>query len=171
MNTSEVAKLLGVSVSTIQRWVKQLELPMERNERGHYLFKEEDVEILKQIHQKIQEGIPLQDIAPYCEKKVRKGSVKADDNGKTIEILSTKIRELETKLNAKADSVATYQLLQHRRELEDLQHEVKTLITKVSNLEEQLKRSAEHEKTLKRDQLNKPKKTKKKNIVSTFFGF
>jgi chromosome-anchoring protein RacA len=45
MNTSEVAKLLGVSTSTIQRWVKQLELPMERNERGHYHFSSEDIEI------------------------------------------------------------------------------------------------------------------------------
>ena len=50
MNTSEVAKLLGVSSSTIQRWVKQLELPMERNERGHYHFNQEDIDLLKNIH-------------------------------------------------------------------------------------------------------------------------
>lgn len=43
MNSSEVAKHLGVSTSTVQRWVKQLNLPMERNERGHYTFKEEDL--------------------------------------------------------------------------------------------------------------------------------
>lgn len=171
MNTSDVAKLLGVSVSTIQRWVKQLELPMERNERGHYLFKEEDVEILKQIHQKIQEGIQLQDIAPCYEKKTRKGTLKTDENEKTIEKLSSKINELETKLNAKADSVATYQLLQHRREIEELHHEIKSLITKVSSLEEKLNPSNEVENILASEQVNKPKKTRKKNIVSTFFGF
>ncbi|MCL6573756.1 MAG: helix-turn-helix domain-containing protein, partial [Bacillus sp. (in: Bacteria)] len=38
MNTSEVAKLLGVSSSTVQRWVKQLRLPMEKNDRFHYHF-------------------------------------------------------------------------------------------------------------------------------------
>lgn len=171
MNTSDVARLLGVSVSTIQRWVKQLGLPMERNERGHYLFKQEDVEILKQVHQKIQEGILLQDIAPFYEKKTRKGSIKSDENEKTIEKLSLKIDELETKLNAKADSVVTYQLLQHRRELEDLQQEVKSLITKVSSFEEKLNRSSEVEKIRTIEQVTKPKKVRKKNIVSTFFGF
>lgn len=171
MNTSEVAKLLGVSISTIQRWVKQLELPMERNERGHYLFKEEDIEILKQIHKKIQEGTPLQDIAPNSEKKIRKGAVKSDENEKAIEIFSARINELETKLNAKADSVVIYQLLQHRRELEELQNEVKTLAAKVKNLEEQLSRSAASEKKPVPEPLTEAKKTRKKNIVSTFFGF
>lgn len=171
MNTSEVAKLLGVSASTIQRWVKQLKLPMERNERGHYLFKEEDVEILKQIHKKIQEGTLLQEIAPYNEKKTRKGTVKTDENDKAYEILATKINELETRVNSKADSVATYQLLQHRREIEELQNEVKALINKVTLLEEQLNSKASNEKTIVLDHMDKPKKMRKKNIVSTFFGF
>lgn len=56
MNTNEVAKLLGVSASTIQRWIKQLQLPMERNERGHYHFSQEDIELLKEIHEQLQNG-------------------------------------------------------------------------------------------------------------------
>ena len=54
MNTSEVAKLLGVSASTIQRWVKQLGLPMEKNERGHYYFCSDDINLLKEIHEQLQ---------------------------------------------------------------------------------------------------------------------
>ncbi|MFP3394447.1 helix-turn-helix domain-containing protein, partial [Brevibacillus sp. SIMBA_076] len=32
LNTNEVAKEIGVSSKTIQRWVKQLNIPVARNE-------------------------------------------------------------------------------------------------------------------------------------------
>ena len=44
MNTNMVASELGVSAKTVQRWVKQLNLPAERNELGHYSFT-----VLKQL--------------------------------------------------------------------------------------------------------------------------
>lgn len=74
MNTSEVAKLLGVSPSTVQRWVKQLGLPMEKNERGHYYFNDVDIDQLKEIHEQLQSGTLIQDITPIKEKRnSRKG--------------------------------------------------------------------------------------------------
>lgn len=167
MNTGEVAKLLGVSASTIQRWVKQLELPMERNERGHYFFKKEDIEYLKEIQTQIQQGSLIQEIAASQEKKQRKGTtIKAVENGQIFESFAAKISELETRLNDKADSVATYQLLQHRREIEDLQNQVKALAVRIEKLEEQTKDSANNELI---EQPNK--KRKKKNFVSSLFGF
>ena len=168
MNSSEVAKLLGVSVSTIQRWVKQLELPMERNERGHYLFKEEDIEMLKAIHKQIQQGVLIQDIAP---KKQRTGTIKPVEHNEAIEKLTAKITELESKLNAKADSVASYQLLQHRREIDELQTQVRNLLDRISTLENQLSPPPVIEKPLVHDQTNVTRKAKKKNIVSSLFGF
>lgn len=173
MNTSEVAKLLGVSASTIQRWVKQLELPMERNERGHYYFNNEDIDLLKNIQTQIQNGTLLQEIAPVQEKKTRKGTVKtAPENNSELERLYTIVTELETKVNSKADSVASYQLLQHRREIEDLQNQVIKLTKKVENLQSQLqefKTSDLPDKPLVLDQgkLNR----RKKNFVSSLFGF
>ena len=56
MNTKAVAKLLGTSVSTIQRWVKQLNIEMERNELGHFIFSEENIELLKEVKQQLQQG-------------------------------------------------------------------------------------------------------------------
>ncbi|MDV7764418.1 MerR family transcriptional regulator, partial [Peribacillus sp. CSMR9] len=41
MNTSAVARLLNVSHSTIQRWVTQLNMEVERNQLGHYQFSDE----------------------------------------------------------------------------------------------------------------------------------
>jgi chromosome-anchoring protein RacA len=173
MNTSEVAKLLGVSASTIQRWVKQLELPMERNERGHYHFNNEDIDLLKNIQTQIQNGTLLQEIAPVQEKKTRKGTVKAaPETNAELERLYSIVSELEAKVNSKADSVASYQLLQHRREIEELQSQVIDLTKKVESLQSQLfeiTKTTLPEKplVLEHGKLNR----KKKNFVSSLFGF
>jgi chromosome-anchoring protein RacA len=172
MNTNQVAKFLGVSASTIQRWVKQLELPMERNERGHYHFNNEDIELLKNIQTQIQNGTLLQEIAPVQEKKIRKGTVKSIESNAELERLYSIVNDLEAKVNSKADSVASYQLLQHRREIEELQTAVKDLTKQVESLQSQL-----HEMTkttlpdkpivLEQGKLNR----KKKKFVSSLFGF
>ncbi|OIK10950.1 chromosome segregation protein [Bacillus sp. MUM 116] len=170
MNTSEVAKLLGVSSSTIQRWVKQLDLPMERNDRGHYFFNDEDIEVLKKIQAQIQNGALLQEIAPIHEKTTRRGTVKAVENNQAMEKLFKKISELEISLNEKADSVASYQLLQHRREIEELQSQVKDLNLQLETLQKQVSQLTTPVQT-EADHFQKKKKTKKKNLVSMLFGF
>lgn len=173
MNTSEVAKLLRVSTSTIQRWVKQLELPMERNERGHYHFSNEDIEILKKIHEQLQNGTLIQEIAPIKEKKSpRKGAVKAVEDHQALEKLFTKVSELEIDLNSKADSVVSYQLLQHRREIEELQAQVSELTEQLElfqKLLSKLKIPSQTEEPIVFD-ASKGKR-KKKNIVSSLLGF
>lgn len=173
MNTSEVAKLLGVSSSTIQRWVKQLKLPMERNERGHYFFNNEDIEVLKKIQEQIQNGAILQEIAPLQEKKPRKGAVNVVEDDQALEKLFKKVSELELSLYAKADSVASYQLLQHRNEIEELQIQVKELSHQLETLQSQLKelKNPHFIEPLTFEQNKPKKKTKKKNIVSELFGF
>jgi chromosome-anchoring protein RacA len=171
MNTSEVAKLLGVSTSTIQRWVKQLELPMERNERGHYHFSSEDIEVLQKIHEQLQNGTLIQEIAPIKEKKSpRKGAVKAVED-EAIEKLITKVKEIEIDLNSKADAVVSYQILQHRREIEDLQAQVNELTGQLENIQKLLSNlniSSQPEKPIVFD--SSKGKRKKKNIVSSLFG-
>lgn len=174
MNTSEVAKLLGVSASTVQRWVKLMELPMEKNDRGHYHFNNKDIELLKEIHEQLQNGILLQDIAPVMEKRgIRKGAVKRSGEKETaIEMLVTKVSELEINLNTKADSVASYQLLQHRREIDDLQNQVTQLSLELERLQIQIKAMSTPTQIDKPLVLNDGKvRRKKKNIVSSLFGF
>jgi chromosome-anchoring protein RacA len=174
MNTSEVANLLGVSSSTIQRWVKQLELPMERNERGHYFFNQEDIELLKSIQTQIQNGVLLQEIAPIKEKKTRKGSVKAVETNAEVERLYKIVTELEAKVNSKADSVTSYQLLQHRREIEELQGQINKLTTQVDQLQSKLNEiltPTVKDKPLVFDLDHDRGRKKKKSFVSSLFGF
>lgn len=172
MNTSEVAKLLGVSVSTVKRWVKQLGLPMERNDRGHYLFNDEAIKSLRFIQNQINDGVLLHEITTLPEKNIRSGTLKAPkERDQLVEELTSKLNSLERRLDEKADSVTSYQLLQHRREIEDLQELVTTLSTQIEELEieiSELKKQNATERPLVFDQ---PKSTKKKNIFSSIFGF
>lgn len=172
VNTTEVAIVLGVSVSTVQRWVKQLDLPMERNDRGHYYFKDEDIQLLKNIQEQLQNGAVLAEIAPVTEKKSpRKGTIKTVEQDKTIDLLMTKVKEIEINLHAKADSVTSYQLLQHRREIEELQNHITELTNKFDRLQQEfneLKPVQETERPYVLD--NSKVKRKKKNLVSTLFG-
>ncbi|KON86492.1 chromosome segregation protein [Sporosarcina globispora] len=173
MNTSAAAKLLGVSPSTIQRWVKQLELRTERNELGHYLFTNEDIDLLKQVQEQLNQGIILQDVT-VNGKNARKGTVKGDISAPAMEKIYLKISELEQRLNGKADDVVSYQLLQHRSEIEELQKENARLLKRIEDLEA---KSAAKNRSIPADTLlvfdqDKPrKKLKKKNIFTMLFGF
>lgn len=171
VNTNEAAKMLGVSASTIQRWVKQLDLPMDKNDRGHYIFNDQDLELLREIQEQIQNGVLLHDIASTNEKRVRKGVLRQENSEQQIEKITSRISDLEVKVNAKADSVASYQLLQHRQEIEELQSQIKSLLNRITVLENEKKSKNVNDKPIVLDQPAKPRKLKKKNIVSSFFGF
>ncbi|MCQ6274918.1 MerR family transcriptional regulator [Bacillus sp. V3B] len=169
MNTRSVAELLGISTSTVQRWVKQLNLEMERNELGHFVFSEEDIELLKQVKTQLHEGILLQDIT--LAKNKRTGTVKNFHTETNVDELADKIHRIETSLNQKADSVVSYQLLQHRHEMEELQKQIALLNERISQMEVLLKKESEIAIT---DELNinKEKKSsrKKKNFFQMIFG-
>lgn len=172
MNTTDVAKLLGVSSSTVQRWIKQLELPMERNDRGHYSFTREDIVMLKTIQEQVQNGTLLQELAASKEKKPRTAIIKRQESDPRLEKLLFKVGELDRRLNEKADSVASYQLLQHRREIEELQSVVKQLTERIEKLEEKDENICHSlEKTPASDSINVVRKSRKKNIISLLLGF
>ena len=56
MNTSEVSKLVGVSSSTILRWIAQLKLDIDKTANGHYRFSDEDISLLQHIKEQLQNG-------------------------------------------------------------------------------------------------------------------
>jgi chromosome-anchoring protein RacA len=169
LNTRSVAALLGISTSTVQRWVKQLNLEMERNELGHFIFSEEDIELLKQVKNQLHEGILLQDIT--LAKHKRTGIAKNVHTETDVDELADKIQHIETSLNEKADSVVSYQLLQHRHEIEELQKQITLLTERVSQMEGLLKKESEIA-VINEKNGNKEKKSsrKKKNFFQMIFG-
>ncbi|MFN2744617.1 MULTISPECIES: chromosome-anchoring protein RacA [unclassified Bacillus (in: firmicutes)] len=182
MNTTDAANKLGVSTKTVQRWVKQLQLPASRNELGHYFFTDDDFAILKEVKEQLQNGTPIKEVTVERQKKayvIKKNETvqpKAPDHlnawiEKRVqqllhheqlerELLQKKIADLERKLEQKADEVVSYQLLQQRRELEEERQQIKHLEQKISELES---RKSDTESTVRREE--KPKR-KFKSIFS-----
>ncbi|NKE06168.1 MULTISPECIES: MerR family transcriptional regulator [Mesobacillus] len=173
MNTSAVAKLLGVSPSTIQRWVKQANLQMERTELGHYQFSEESIEVLKDIKDQLNSGVLLQDLK-VKGRKHRKATIPAVKPDLPMGKLMKRMEEIEKRLDRKADEVVSYQLLQHRREIEELQKEVARLTEVITSMEEaaaQRETVTQEANKLSLTPGHTLKKFKKRNIISSFFGF
>ncbi|MEK5499043.1 chromosome-anchoring protein RacA [Bacillus sp. FSL M8-0077] len=169
MNTNEVAKEIGVSSKTIQRWVKQLNIPVARNELGHYEFHDDIVQLLKEVKHQMNEGVILHDIRlPIHEETAQQLSptVETSDSSKRIEALEEQVKqllqqqthvshiearfqEMERKLAKKADEGVSYQLLQHRREIEELTAKLECLtatLTKPPKEEEKEKAHPEMKK-------------------------
>jgi chromosome-anchoring protein RacA len=174
LNTKSVAEMLGISTRTVQRWVKQLNLNMERNELGHFIFTDENIEQIKQVKKQLDEGILLQDIT--VEKSTRSGIVRNSQPEKIKEEiqeeLEDKISLLETSLYQKADSVVSYQLLQHRREIEELQEQVSFLTRRLADLEELFFMVNETAASLDQKQFEGPlTPRKKKGFMRRIFGF
>jgi chromosome-anchoring protein RacA len=173
LNTNEVAKEIGVSSKTIQRWVKQLNIPVARNELGHYEFHDDIVQLLKEVQHQMNEGVILHDIRlPIHEETAQQLSpaVETSDSSKRIEALEEQVKqllqeqshvshiearfqEIERKLAKKADEGVSYQLLQHRREIEELTAKLERLtatLTKPKPSKEEEKEKAHPEMKKKR---------------------
>ncbi|WHX86431.1 chromosome-anchoring protein RacA [Bacillus paralicheniformis] len=185
MNTADAANELGVSTKTVQRWVKQLQLPASRNELGHYFFTKDDITILKEVKEQLKNGTPMQDVTVKRPKKtflIKKNEmVQTEEPAPPLnerleeklqrfleheqlerELLQKKIAELERKLEQKADDVVSYQLLQQRRELEEERQQIKHLEQKISELESMNR----HEKDTAGRREEKKPKSKLKSIFS-----
>ncbi|RFU70471.1 MerR family transcriptional regulator [Peribacillus saganii] len=173
MDTKYAAKILGVSTSTVQRWVKHFALPLDRNELGHYIFTEESIEVLRQIKTQIQQGVLLADLK-LPNNLIQKQSANPVNAIHQMEHLQNQITQLENNLNQKADSVVSYQLLLHRQEIEELHEQVKMLSKKIAELElkqKLTKKSHLIDPPLPYDQTSVRKKNKKRNIIGMLFGF
>lgn len=163
MNTTAVAEMLGVSASTVQRWVKHLGLEMQRNEYGHYVYSEEDIEKLKKFQQELHKGGTAPKSA--VKKKERKGTAVLNGSARFQEVdLLKKIKELENRLNNKADSVVAYQLLQHRGEIEELENKIVMLSEQLEELQEKM---AEMATAL--ENMQKKEKKKKRPFLKAIF--
>lgn len=169
MNTSAVANLLGVSQSTVKRWVKQLRLQLDRNEFGHFTYTKEDITILKNFQENVQFGYPQTNTISTTEP--RKAVIKTISDP-LLENIFNKLMLLETRLDRKADSVVSYQLLQHRKEIEELENQIKQLSFRIEELENEKRYSVKVNQPLVLDTTTKSiNRKKKKNIITTLFGF
>ncbi|MDX8366413.1 MerR family transcriptional regulator [Cytobacillus sp. IB215665] len=175
MNTSEFAYKIGVSPKTIRRWIQYFELPFNKNGNGHYLFTHEDEELFRHIHKQLNSGVVMKDVQLT---KVRKGvlsNTKTQPNEKhkspitylqksDLQQLIDQVKSIEQSLDKKADEVVSYQLLQHRKEIDMLQKNVITLEKKIEEIEDKYAQILTQQKSIE------PVTQKKKTFISTIFS-
>jgi chromosome-anchoring protein RacA len=141
VKTKAVSRKLGVNPTTIQRWVKYFEIPCPKNEHGHYLFREEDIKMLSGIQEQLKEGLQMSDIKIQEHTETggnsvdKKGLKELDDRFKN---LYSHLNVLEKKVSQKADEVLSYQVLQHRKDLDQMASRLTDIEEKMIVFEEQL---------------------------------
>lgn len=168
-STREVAVKLGVSSTTVKRWVAFFQGWFQKDELGHYIFSSGDISRLRSIKEQLQQGMTMQAImdAHSDNSKKEKASVPPPLSIETDELLN-RISQLEQKLAQKADDIVNLQVLQHRNELEEIRKTVQALASEVQTIQRSLSRHSERTLASLRET---PKPAKKKSFLSMLSNF
>jgi chromosome-anchoring protein RacA len=166
LKTSSVAKRLGVSPKTVQRWIKKYNIPCPRNEAGHYVFDAKTIALLEQI--KFEQGAALEEDGDMDREATTNEALYSDDIFEThvkphIEEMVARLQSVERKLEQKADDVVSFQILQHRKEIEELVEHIQQLESRIAQLEQ-----ANHNLAAEQERLKKPKRRGLSRIISLF---
>jgi chromosome-anchoring protein RacA len=147
LKTKTVSEELGVNPTTVQRWVRHFNIQCDKNEHGHYLFRNEDLEQLREIKEQLDKGLLMSDI-----------QIKSADNNFTaiknnnledkFVRLDRAIDALEKKIEEKADAVVSYQMLQHASELEELIKKMEQMEARLQDIEVSLLKKNYTEETI-----------------------
>lgn len=139
VKTKTVSDQLDVNPSTIQRWVKHFELPCHKNNHGHLLFNEQDIEKLKQIKVQLNNGLSMEDVELYNKQdKSRETGISMSDYEKKLESMVSRMNGVEETLTKKADEVVSIQLYQHRNEIDHLTKTIDDVENRLQMIESQL---------------------------------
>lgn len=168
-STRDVAVKLGVSTTTVKRWVAFFQGWFQKDEFGHYVFLAEDVNRLRIIKEQLQEGKTMQSIMDAHNNSIPREKapsplplpIETDE-------LRKRISQLELLLGQKADDIVNVQVLQHRNELEEIRKMVQALAADVETIQRSLSRHSERTLASLRET---PKATKKKSFLSMLFSF
>lgn len=158
--TPFIAKKLGVSPKAIVRIAQQLNLQLEKNKFGHYIFSEADLQKMLEfqrttVEQEENSPAPVIQAAPADELK---------QFTKQLQAITMRLDRMEEKIQEKADDVVTYQLLQHRREMEEM-------MEKIERLESALKRKEPLYITPDSQPQKQREKPKRRKMILSIFGF
>lgn len=153
VKTSNVAKRLGVSPKTVQRWVKKYNIPCQKNEAGHYVFDAETITLLEQI--KFEHGAALEDMEYEEEHALCPDTFFSTYIQPHLDKFTARLHRVERQLEQKADEVVSFQLLQHRKEIEELHAYIRQLEQRLVLLEEQQKQADDVPKRPKRRGVNR----------------
>ncbi|MCF6137536.1 MerR family transcriptional regulator [Pseudalkalibacillus berkeleyi] len=171
VKTKVVSKRLNVNPTTIQRWVKYFDIPCPKNDHGHYLFRQVDIERLEEIQVLLQQGLQMSDIKQQEVADVKPQNKKGDglkEMDAYFHQMQEQLNGLESKVSQKADEVLSYQVMQHRKDMDQMATRLTELEEKMLVLEEQLLLQVTATNEI-RTEFNPTMKTRKRNWLVSLF--
>jgi chromosome-anchoring protein RacA len=141
MKTKDVSEYLGVSQTNIKRWASHYPLTFNKNHVGHYVFTEQEVQLLLYIKNQISQGkaldqisLPVEPVLPVPSPLPLSHMPSKPRADQTRNDMISRIREVERSLQQKADEVVSFQVLQHRAELEELRKMIEQIAVSVEKM-------------------------------------
>lgn len=139
MKTHEAARELGVSSQTVIKWIRHYNIDCAKNERGHFDISKENIKQIREAHN-IQ-----------TRSSARKGHVQSSADFDALEAqiqemckqmgsMMGRIAENDRRIEEKAGEVVTFQVLEHRTEITNLQKKIYELEERLAMVEEQLEK-------------------------------
>ncbi|UCZ54823.1 MerR family transcriptional regulator [Bacillus shivajii] len=167
--TKEVAAEFQVNQTTIQRWIKHFNIECQLNEVGHYVIDENSYNKLSYIHQEVKKGKRLKQIQLTKEEIViekKEKMVPASTLDERFHKMLLQIDQLDKKLQEKADEVVEVQMLQHRKEIDDVGTVLEKLDERINYLESVI--SEKENKIVSLEEKMNIRKNKKRRFAEIF---
>ncbi len=97
---SDAAKMVAVENHVLRYWEEELDLKIPRNEKGHRYYRQEEIDLLRQIHEWKEQGFVLKAIRRMLPERERIGKMSAQElyrlreeyNGQVLKEEETQIR-------------------------------------------------------------------------------
>lgn len=138
LKTKDAADLLSVSQTTIKRWASTFPDFFQKDRFGHYIFSEQEIDLLIHIKDRIDHGETLDRIVLVTNKQpleLLQDEPTLHTYGLTMEDIVTRIDYVERSLDQKADEVVSMQLLKQREELEELRQMIEQLAASIESIQ------------------------------------
>lgn len=137
VKTKDAADLLSVSQTTIKRWVSTFPNLFPKDRSGHYIFSEQEINLLMYIKDRISHGETLDSIKLTDNQQPLKSLQDSSypNPDKPLEEVLSRIVYIERSLDQKADEVVSVQLLKQREEIEELRQVVKQLAASIETIQ------------------------------------
>ncbi|WLR53053.1 MerR family transcriptional regulator [Bacillus tianshenii] len=162
LKTKEVSERLGVAPRTVRKWIKDFNIPCEKNDNGHYLITEEVVERICEMKSVEFEEKSTQEVESVPQEPKEQG-VDLSKWFKLVNQLSSRIEDLERQISQKADEVVSVQVLQHRSEIEEVVKRLEKIEEQIGQLEDKQVSPVYHEEVA-------AAKTSKKSWLTNFLS-
>ncbi|WP_142303601.1 MerR family transcriptional regulator [Evansella halocellulosilytica] len=167
--TKEVAAEFQVNQTTVQRWIKYFKIECKLNEVGHYVIEEQSYHQLCYIHEEVSKGKRLKEIdLNNCISNIKKEPKMLPSSilDERFHKMLLQIDQLDKKLAEKADEVVEVQMLQHRREIDDLTTLLEKLDERLNYLESVI--TEKENKIISLEEKVKIRKNKKRRLAEIF---